>query len=60
MDGMSDDIKVTVKYGHVVIVPAYKWDGDQLLMGGYSCHYDRDGRLEKVTPPEFYGSLRFE
>lgn len=60
MDGL-DQIKITVKYGHIQLFPAYKLDTDgSILMGGYAIHYDQNGNVEKRTPTEYYSRLTFE
>ena len=49
---MSDAVKVDVLYGYVEIIQTMKMDKGDLVLGGYSKHYDKDGALLKTTKDE--------
>lgn len=43
---MTDEelsIKFDMFLGHIEIVNTKRWEGDTLILGGYSIHYDRNG-----------------
>jgi hypothetical protein len=48
MDGL---VRIDALFGHVEIVTTRRWDGEKLILGGFSRHYDRNGALERETEP---------
>lgn len=49
---MSDDFQVKwdAWFGHVEIITTERREGNKLILGGYSIHYDRHGKEVRRTP----------
>lgn len=45
-------MRLDVLFGHVEIITTRRWDGDVLILGGYSIHYDGQGKEVRRTPDE--------
>lgn len=51
-----DDLRVKCEmlFGHVTIHTTRRVEGDKLILGGFSRHYDWNGQLVRETEPEDY------
>lgn len=43
-------IRCTPFFGHIEIVPTQRTEGNKIIFGGYSIHYDMQGRETHRTP----------